>query len=96
MFGVAPDGRPAPNGLDFWWDQYVGNTGNCWHDNGTATSEPPALLLPTACGSPASMGTGNPVHQAELIVCLGAVVTGEKRPCPWYTTPPRPAKAGAA
>ena len=31
--GVAPDGSRQPNGLDLWWDQFAGNTGNCWHDN---------------------------------------------------------------
>ena len=31
--------RPAstelgtPNGVDFWWDEFPGNEGNCWHDN---------------------------------------------------------------
>jgi hypothetical protein len=94
--GVGPDGKPAPNGLDFWWDQYPGNTGNCWHDNGGATSEPPALLLPTGCGSSSSVGTGNALHQAELILCLGAIASGGEDPCPWFTTPPKPAKAGAA
>ena len=34
---------------DFWWDQYLGNTGNCWHDNGvqhkvSVTARPSALL----------------------------------------------------
>ena len=36
------------NGVDFWWDEFAGNTGNCWHDNvgpdGTRdslTSDPP-------------------------------------------------------
>jgi hypothetical protein len=26
------DGSVA-NGVDFWWDEFAGNTGNCWHDN---------------------------------------------------------------
>ena len=46
QFGV-PHGdvgadRPLPNGIDFWWDEFSGNTGNCWFDNtgadGTAAS----------------------------------------------------------
>ena len=46
MFG-EPHGEingdePLPNGTDFWWDEFSGNTGNCWFDNtgfdGTADS----------------------------------------------------------
>lgn len=40
------------NGLDFWWDEFPGNTGNCWHDNvgpdgtrASLTTDPP--LSPT-------------------------------------------------
>ena len=38
--GVAPAGivgvtpGKQPNGTDFWWDQYAGNTGNCWINTG--------------------------------------------------------------
>jgi len=32
--GVSPDGTKEPNGQDFWWDQYAGNTGNCWINTG--------------------------------------------------------------
>jgi hypothetical protein len=31
--GVAPDGTVARNGVDFWWDEFLGNTGNCFYDN---------------------------------------------------------------
>jgi hypothetical protein len=24
---------PLPNGVDFWWDEFSGNVGNCWFDN---------------------------------------------------------------
>jgi Right handed beta helix region len=34
VMGRAPDGSRAPNGLDFWWDQFAGNTGNCWINSG--------------------------------------------------------------
>ena len=41
VMGRSPGGTVQPNGTgdvttgrtDFWWDQYLGNTGNCWHDN---------------------------------------------------------------
>ena len=26
-------GNGHPNGIDFWWDELTGNTGNCWFDN---------------------------------------------------------------
>jgi hypothetical protein len=45
----SPDGKEMPNGVDFWWDEYASNHGNCWmpdnkgqdgKDN-TFTSDPP-------------------------------------------------------
>jgi hypothetical protein len=31
---IAANGSLArADRTDFWWDQYAGNTGNCWHDN---------------------------------------------------------------
>jgi hypothetical protein len=36
QFG-APHGEATaatlPNGNDFWWDEFISNTGNCWFDN---------------------------------------------------------------
>ena len=103
LMGRAPDGTVAPNGTgdvttgrtDFWWDQYLGNTGNCWHDNvgkdGTAagvTSTPPAPLLPSACDS-SSMGTVGPQQEPELLNCL-ADIEFKTSACPWFTTPSKP------
>jgi hypothetical protein len=34
VMGVAPSGRKQRNGVDFWWDQYADNTGNCWINSG--------------------------------------------------------------
>ena len=47
VMGVSPAGKQQPNGLDFWWDNFPGNTGNCWWDNtgadgGAVTSSPRA------------------------------------------------------
>jgi hypothetical protein len=101
--GIALDGSRKPNGTgdittgrtDFWWDQYTGNTGNCWHDNtgpdGTAssvTSTPLAPLLPAACDE-TSIGTGGPEQEAELLNCF-ADITFETSACPWFTTPSKP------
>jgi hypothetical protein len=95
--GVAPDGDKQPNGMDFWWDSFLGNTGNCWHDNtgingdaASVTSSPPALLLPSACDG-TSIGTviGNPLAEQELLGCFAAFSQGVGS-CPWFTTPAKP------
>jgi hypothetical protein len=103
VMGTSPDGTIAPNGTgdvstgrtDFWWDQYSGNTGNCWHDNvgkdGTAasvTSTPPAPVLPSACDS-SSVGTGGPAQESELTNCL-ADITFNTKSCNWFTSPSKP------
>jgi hypothetical protein len=33
IMGVAPNGRVKPNGTDLWWDDFPGNTANCWWGN---------------------------------------------------------------
>jgi hypothetical protein len=103
VMGTSPAGTVQPNGTgdvtmgrtDFWWDQYLGNTGNCWHDNtgtdGTAasvTSTPPAPLLPSACDD-TSIGTIGPAQEPELLNCL-ADIEFDTSTCPWFTTPSKP------
>jgi Right handed beta helix region len=103
VMGRAPDGTQARNGTDFWWDSFVGNTGNCWHDNtgingdrASLTATPPLApmagqslpgFLPEDCGS--STGTGGPAQEAELLNCLGDI-TFDTNTCPWFSTPPKP------
>jgi hypothetical protein len=103
VMGRAPDGSRAPNGLDFWWDEYAGNTGNCWYDNTGAngdraslTAMPPLApvagqslphFLPENCAT--SVGTGGAVQEAELINCLGDI-SFDTGTCPWFSTPPKP------
>ena len=41
IMGVAPDGAAAERD-DFWWDDFAGNTGNCWHGNTGANGIAPA------------------------------------------------------
>jgi hypothetical protein len=97
VMGRDPQGRRDPNGTDFWWDNFAGNTGNCWHDNtgkdgnqSSITSTPSPL--PTACGSSASTGTGGPAQESELGACLAdfSVQPGATGSCPWFTTPAQP------
>ncbi|HEX8102189.1 MAG TPA: right-handed parallel beta-helix repeat-containing protein [Solirubrobacteraceae bacterium] len=107
VMGVAPGGAVQPNGTDFWWDNYPGNTGNCWWANQTApgrriTSSP--ARLPDCAGGTnpgASIGTGDPGNEAELSGCLagysvGSYPEGEPAVCDWTRTPPKPGGASAA
>jgi Right handed beta helix region len=89
-------GEVAPNGtgnlsegrVDFWWDEYTGNTGNCWHDNvgqdgtaGSITSLPPSPPPGSPANAPhvlphicddTSVGAGAPAQESELGNCLVA------------------------
>jgi hypothetical protein len=99
----SPAGVADRNGTDIWWDQFVGNTENCWHDNvGSAgnraslTATPPLFVtaglsvpgfLPEDCGS--SIGTSGVSQEAELLGCFAAFEQGIGS-CPWFTTPNEP------
>jgi hypothetical protein len=92
VMGIDPQGRRDPNGTDFWWDEFLNNTNNCWFANtgpdgteASVTSDPDSL--PSDCVN--SRGLGNPVHEAELLQCFLAITT-ETRSCSWFTTPPEP------
>jgi hypothetical protein len=108
VVGRTPDGRPMRNGVDFWWDEFPSNTGNCWYSNrgpdGTDaswTGDPqrfakPGMsvphFLPEDCGT--STGTGNPSKEAMLTYCAEASL-GDTA-CDWYAPPKRPGTAAAA
>jgi hypothetical protein len=101
--GRAPNGSQLRNGTDFWWDQFLANTGNCWHDNtgrdgtrATLTAFPPKSpipgqsipgFLPENCAT--SIGTGGPLQEAELLGCFAAI-TFDSQSCPWFKTPAKP------
>ena len=94
---------PLPNGNDFWWDDFSGNTGNCWFDNtgfdgtegsvtGPGKSRPPDMNprpLPSDCAS--SVGIGDPARTKYLIECSNGPDedTGELD-CDWWRRPARP------
>lgn len=93
VMGVAPSGLVQPNGLDFWWDDFPTNTGNCWYSNSAASGKKVTTspgLLPNCVLLP-SIGIGS-LNELELVACFGAVQTGSFDPtlCPWFTTPPKP------
>jgi hypothetical protein len=99
VMGVAPGGAVKPNGLDFWWDSFVGNTGNCWWGNvppAGATIRSSPSPLPN-CGNGthpgSSIGTGDIGNESELGSCLAAFTAagyGRGPACTWFSTPPRP------
>ncbi|MGN6723818.1 MAG: right-handed parallel beta-helix repeat-containing protein, partial [Marmoricola sp.] len=106
VMGMSPQGAVRPNGTDFWWDAFLGNTGNCWWGNsaapGKTVTTSPAMLPDCAGGTnPAlSIGTGDPVNEAELVACLAGFdisgyPNGNSTICPWSTTPPKPGGAAA-
>jgi hypothetical protein len=106
--GLTPGGKVQRNGVDFWWDEFPDNTGNCWFANvgpdGTNTSwtgDPQRFpqpnmsvphFLPEDCAS--SVGSGNPQKEAVLAYCSNAAIGDES--CEWYTQPARPGSAAAA
>jgi hypothetical protein len=99
VMGVEPGGVAAPNGVDFWWDDFPTNTGNCWYSNSAAsgkkvTTSPP--LLPNCVLLP-SIGIGS-TNEVELLACFGATQTTGYDPtlCPWFTTPPKPGTPAAS
>jgi hypothetical protein len=83
--GRAPDGTQMPNGVDFWWDEFASNTGNCWPDNkgidntpASITSDPPrapgdetlpGFLAVKDCDSPNNVGVGDAQKEHVLAAC---------------------------
>jgi hypothetical protein len=91
VMGRSPAGRKLPNGVDFWWDEFPTNTGDCWYDNtganGTSavTSDPPPPpvagtsiphFLPEDCAAPTNVAVGNPQKEAMLGACAASVEAG--------------------
>lgn len=94
VMGLAPDGTRAPNGRDFWWDEALGDQGNCWYDNGPVTSDP--ARLPSTCTN-TSLGLSYAGHLLELLPCLAAFSSGDRGGgCAWFRMPPRPAASASA
>ncbi|WP_372790618.1 hypothetical protein [Paraconexibacter sp.] len=101
------DAKSLPNGVDFWWDEFVGNNDNCWFDNtgpdgkassvtGAGSGTPPDIL-PSDCKN--SGGPGDVMKEATLLDCFtwSAVSKDGAFPlCYWFKMPPRPGSAAAA
>ncbi len=100
------DGGPLPNGVDFWWDEFPGNVGNCWFDNtgsdGTAASVTgpgagsPPEMLPSDCEN--SMGTGDAAKEGILLDCSmweRGQTAADRPACDWFSDPAEPGSAAA-
>ena len=98
--------RSLPNGVDFWWDEWSGNTGNCWFNNtgadGTAASVTgpgagsPPDDLPSDCA--ASNGAGDGAKTIVLLDCAtwSRGNTAADHPgCDWWTPLVEPGTAAA-
>ncbi|MGN6721475.1 MAG: right-handed parallel beta-helix repeat-containing protein [Marmoricola sp.] len=105
-FDAAPNGTLARNGLDFWWDAFPTNTGNCFWSNTSATgkvSSSPASLPNCSNGTKPSqsIGLGNPTAEVELVGCLAGFQisgypAGNSTICNWSKTPPKPGASSSA
>jgi hypothetical protein len=101
VMGEGPKGKAMPNGVDFWWDSFPTNTGNCWWDNtGPAPiTTSPANLPDCSNGADPSLsqGQGDSANEGELLACAVAFETRNFDPatCPWFATPPKPGTAAA-
>jgi hypothetical protein len=100
IMGVSPKGKRFVNGVDFWWDSFVGNTDNCWYANippkgDQIVTDPPSLPDCNNGKNPStSMGTGAPDNEQELLGCFAAFTANGYDPtaCPWFEKPPKPTR----
>jgi hypothetical protein len=93
-----------PNGTDFWWDEFSGNTEDCWYQNrgpdGTAGSitgpgaGSPPDVLPSNCAT--SVGGGDGAKTQYLIECSNGP-DNDTGPldCDWWRPAPKPASPAA-
>jgi hypothetical protein len=108
FMGIGPGGAKMPNGVDFWWDQYPGNTDNCWYENGDVTTDPPAAFMPSNCENTSS-GAFYASRSRELGGCAGSLEFGDQtrtgsgsnpnydeNACPWFQSPPKPGSSAVA
>ncbi|HEX7740604.1 MAG TPA: hypothetical protein VF426_13250, partial [Marmoricola sp.] len=100
--GLSPAGKKMPNGVDFWWDSFPTNTGNCWYQNkagsGKVVTSPSSL--PSNCKNSIGLGTGTAQgtqNELELVGCFGGLeLSGyNANVCPWFNSPTKPAMISA-
>jgi hypothetical protein len=99
--------KVLPNGVDFWWDEFAGNNGNCWVGNtgvdgtaGSITGPGSGIApdpLPSDCAS--SIGNGDVVKEGILLDCTTWYDfhgDGLYPLCYWFTMPGQPGSPAAA
>ncbi|MDX6586389.1 MAG: hypothetical protein QOI31_862 [Solirubrobacterales bacterium] len=81
------------NGVDFWWDEFPGNEGNCWHDNegsdpedprGSLTADPPigpAEGVNTPLFLPEACAASDPTYPLGIRVAPNAAKEAELIAC---------------
>jgi hypothetical protein len=85
--GERPDGSPAPNGMDFWWDGQ--GVGSCWQ-KAAVGAEPRVLPGCDSEGFPARFGTAryiaDPVKVLKLYTCSDYDLAAQRIPsdCDWF------------
>jgi hypothetical protein len=102
--GLGPDGKPMPNGVDFWWDDFPTATADCWYANEgpKPITTSPATGLPNCANGKSpdtSHGKGNMQNESELAECLASFESRNfdqsTTTCPWLFTPPKPGSPAA-
>lgn len=95
VFGIAPDGEIAHNGMDHWWDDE--GPGNCWEDNRSSRGEPTHnfVVEPAGCAEGGStFSPGAFVKDAGFLSCSQydrADPTFRHPPrCNWFDSPAKP------
>ena len=72
---TAPTGtKTMPNGVDFWWDEFAGNNGNCWYDNTGPTA-------PTRLDHRLRRGRRSRTCCRATATRASASATSSRRPC---------------
>jgi hypothetical protein len=94
VFGVTPDGRAAPNGVDVYWDEQ--GVGNCWDGNrgtngGPITSDPATL---PSCPNRGGLPSSNLTKLLPEAPCATWDPQDNPDPpgCTWFDTPANPRK----
>jgi hypothetical protein len=92
VFGIAPDGKVMPNGVDVFWDEQ--GDGNCWADNqganGKMTSDPATLPTCAAGGSRGASSRPDKIAREASCATWDPKENPDPPGCDWFKTPPKP------
>lgn len=86
--GVMPDGKAAPNALDFWWDGQ--GVHNCWRNPTSTSGSYPEVLPVCNTDDLAGIGTtrfiGEPAGTLKMYTCAQYSMREQRIPvdCDWF------------